>query len=99
MAIDWNSFAVGAEISVIANGTLVAVASDIGLASTNGTKRTIAVDAAMDERSSRHIRKSFIERRESMARVDLLGFDNACRAKVPIRTVETLVTDSHNSLV
>lgn len=94
----WNSFAIGAEVGIVTNSTLVASPSNVVRIGFSGADRTITVNAKMNLIQGTKISDLFIEGGESMARMNLSGTEYASRAIVPIRATQTLVTDTKNRL-
>ena len=98
--IGWTSFATGAEVGIMAYSTLIAVSNNIrGLVA---AERSVAVDAivaSLAKLSSTGIADWFVNGDKAMAGVDEAGIDNACRAIVPVGTVEALVTDTKDVLL
>lgn len=98
--IGWTSFATGAEVGIMAYGTLISVSNNIrGLVA---AERPIAVDAivaSLAKLSSTGIADWFVNGDKAMAGVDEAGIDNAGRAIVPVGAVEALVTDTKDVLV
>ena len=98
MIMGRHRFAVGAEVCVMTDGTFVSVAPNVRLAASGGTQRTIAIDTTMNLSSSTEIGDRLIESCESMARVNLIGAENACRAEVPVWAFQALVSHSSDGL-
>jgi hypothetical protein len=67
------SFAVLAEIGVVANGTLVADALDVRQVLPVLAQRTVAVDAIVTVATVERLCQGFVDGHETMARVDVLG--------------------------
>ena len=94
--------AVGTEVCVVANGTLVAIATDVRLVGLAGALRSIAVDTVVERIVAGIVRyslQSFVDGNEAMTRVIFAGSLMAAIAKVPIRAVETLVSDTNDFLL
>jgi hypothetical protein len=84
------------------DGTLVADAADVGGVGVGlGTKRAITADANMNSlrSSSSDVGKVVIDGNEPMVRVDEAGVLVAAGAVVPVRAVQTLVTNAGDILV
>lgn len=104
--VGWTGLAIGAEICVMADSTLVAIASNVCCNTTsNSTERAIAVDTMMSDLAVRNalvcgnIRERLIDGDESMARVDEAGVYDTSGAVIPVGTVEALVTNTIDVLV
>jgi small basic protein len=98
MLVRWAGLAIGTEISVMADCTLVTVASNIvGLVD---TKRTITVDSVMGRLASKRTKSAgsivdwLVEGNESMAWMDELGIWHASSAIIPIWAIQALVSDT-----
>ena len=95
MCVAGMGLAIGTEIDVVAYGTLISYTSDVAL---TGAKRSIAVDAEVACNGRSLNSKRTIDGHESMFRVGLLGTFEAIAAVVPVRAIETLVTNTENGL-
>ena len=98
--IGGTSLATGAEVGIVAYGTLVAVSDNVrGLAI---AKRSIAVDtmvASLVEVSNTDLTNWLIYGNKAMSWVDERGIVNTSGAVIPIWTVEALVADTIDVLV
>ena len=81
----WDSFTIGTEVGVVADGTLIAGTSDILFVGFTGAERPIAIDAGMFLRAGGLVSKFFEKCGKTMARVDLRCAENTRRAVVPVR--------------
>ena len=93
-----HGFAIRAEVCVVTNGAFVSVAPDVRFAASVRAKRTIAIDAAVNLSSSTKIGDRLVQSRKPMARVNLIGAEDACRAEVPVWTFQALVSHSSDIL-
>jgi hypothetical protein len=98
VVVSRHGFAIRAEVCVGANSAFVSVALDVRFAASVRAKRTIAIDAAVDLSPSTKIGDWLIPSRKPMARVNLIGAEDACRAKVPVWTFQALVSHSSDIL-
>ena len=92
MGIGRQSFAVGAEIGVMADGTLVAVASNVR--PTINTKRTIAIDADMSLGGMEWSSNSLVDRNEAMAGMVLTSSLDASGTVIPIGAAHALIANT-----
>lgn len=91
-----QSLAVGAEIGVVADSTLVAVTDDIRplvLA-----KRTIAEDGVVSLGAHWWIRNCLVDRNKAVSWVDVASTLHTSGAIIPVRAVHALVTYPINVL-
>jgi hypothetical protein len=93
-----HGFAIRAEISIVTNSAFVSVAPDVRFAASVRAKRTIAIDATVNLGSSTKIGDWLVQRRKTMARVNLIGAEDACRAEVPVWAFQALVSHSSDIL-
>jgi hypothetical protein len=98
VVVSRHGFAIRAEVCVGTNSAFVSVALDVRFATSVGAKRTIAIDAAMDLGPSSKVGDWLVQSRKPMARVNLIGAEDACRAKVPVWTFQALVSHSSDIL-
>jgi hypothetical protein len=97
--VGWKSLAVGAEINVIADGTLVANPIDIALGGLVFAQRSITEDAIMDlPIMSLLLGEGFIDWGKSVPGVTLGSIYDAVWTVVPIRAIKTLVAGANNVL-
>ena len=96
VAIAGHSFAVGAEVGVMADGTLVAITSDVALV--RGAQRAVTVDATMSGLGNTGNLDRSVERCKAVARVLLGSITNAGRAVVEIWARQALVADTADAL-
>lgn len=87
-----QSFAVGAEIGIVADGTLVSNPRNIRSVLLSFAKRTIAVYADMSLSALGHLRNRLVKWYKAMSRMAVTSILEATRAVVPVRAVHTLVT-------
>lgn len=85
MRVGWQRLAVGAEISIIAYSTLVAISSDIGLLVL--AKRAITADVSVGDRTIDRAGNVFVDRGKPMTWVNVTGALGASRAVIPIWAV------------
>lgn len=95
--VAWVSLAIGAEVEIMADSTLVASALDVGLAEATVAKRAVTVDANMTCLLSVSSGKRLVNGYETMTMSGLFGV-MAGSAEVKVRTLETLVADTVNRL-
>lgn len=93
-----HGFAIRAEVCVVTNSAFVSVTPDVRFAASVRAKRTIAIDAAVNLSSSTKIGDRLIQSRKAMARVNLIGAEDACRAEVPVWAFQALVSHSSDIL-
>ena len=94
--------AAGTEVGIVADGALVAVSRDVGLANLGGVaERTIAVDAEVA--GTVHVPdpgiRGLVQRDKPMDGVDVPDIDKAGRAVVPVWAVNALVAHAIDVLV
>lgn len=94
--ISRQSLAVSAEVSVVANGTLVAIAPNKALRA--GAEWSVAEDTAMMLPQSWHIGQRFVERCETMTRMRGLSIRKAGRAVVKVWASKALVAHTNDLL-
>ena len=90
--------AAGSEVGIVANDTLVAIASNVNLARIGGASRAIAEYAMMNDRHLGDGGDWLEEGCEAMVRVCVLRTLDAVIAVVKVRTFETLVTNTNDIL-
>ncbi len=102
------SFAVGAEVGVIAHGALVTVTHDVGdegALGSRGAQRTVAADAVVDgsaDVAGLHvggILQVLVDGHEAVVGVDESRIGDAVGAVVPVRAVQALVADANDSVI
>jgi hypothetical protein len=98
MRVGRKSLAVGTEVSVVADSTLVTIALDVGFVGVCRADGSITVDATMNWLATGDVAKGFVDRCKAMTRVSLRRSRSAVRAVVPIGAGETLVTNANNLL-
>jgi hypothetical protein len=81
----WNSFTVGTEVGVVADGALVARASNILLVGLAGAEMSVAVNAEMHLLIGAEVSNLFEESGETMAWMDLRCAENAGGTVIPVR--------------
>jgi hypothetical protein len=91
--------AVGTEIDIVTDGTLVADTGNIALGGLVLAKRSITEDTEVSGVLVRVLADSLVDRNKSMARVVLGSIDDAVRAVIPIGTGQTLVAGTNNTLL
>jgi hypothetical protein len=98
-----TGFTIGAEISVMTNRALESLANNIlRTALPRSAQRAITGDAEMSSTrggAEGSVSQGFVNGDEAMARVNEASVSNAVRAIVPVRTVETLVTNTSDVFV
>jgi hypothetical protein len=102
VAVCRKGLAFSTEVSIMTNRTLVSVPSDPVDVDLVLAERAIAVDATMNLRFRKarldRVRKSFVNGNEAVTRVNVGCTLEAGSAKIPIRTIEALVTDPEDTL-
>ena len=98
VVVSRHGFAIRAEVCVGTNSAFVSVALDVRFAASVGAKRTIAIDAAVDLSPSTKIGDWLVQSRKPMARVNLIGAEDACRAEVPVWAFQAFVSHSSDIL-
>lgn len=93
-----NRFAVGTEVGIVADGTLVAGAPDVLLVRLPGAECAITVNSIVHLFEGADVSNLFEQGCKPMARMDLMRAENASRAVVPIRTAQTFVADAEDVL-
>ena len=76
MLVGWQCLALGAEIGIVADCTLVPIA--VNIAAVVLAKRAIAVDVIMDVRTLSGTRERLVECDEPMAWMACSGIFDAC---------------------
>lgn len=100
VGIGWAGLAAGTEISVIADSTLEAVATDVQRL--RHTQRTITVNTVMESvvcSRACGIDNRIVDGDEAVAWVDELRVWNAGLAVVPVWAVEALMADTIDVLI
>ena len=93
-----KSLAVGTEIDVVTNGTLVADATDVALRRLIFAKRSVTEDAIVNLIIARLFADRFVYGNESVARMILGGTCDAVGTIVPVRARKTLVAGANDAL-
>lgn len=96
VAVGRDSLAVSAEVCIIANCTLVANSRDVLLVAL--AEWAVAEDAKVGLTTFGNFGNGFIDRGESMARVSPWRLFDAFIAIIPIRAIQTLVSNANDSL-
>lgn len=91
-----ESLAVGAEISVVADCALVAIANNIRILV--HAKRSIAMYAIMALDARGWIGYGFVQWDEAMTKVVTSSILDTARAVIPIRAIQALVADTNHVL-
>jgi hypothetical protein len=94
-----QSLARRAEVRVMAHSALVADTRDVGLVDLVPAEWAIAVDARVASEHRLRLRDGVVDGREAVTGMLERGLGNARAAVVPIRAVQTLVTDAKDCLV
>ena len=94
MLVAGDSFAVGAEICVVADSTFVANASNVGLVLFVLAKRAVTEDAVMPDVGRSRVGQWLVNWYESMRRMKRIRVFDACGAVVKVRAVQALVADA-----
>src|SRR3954463_9014040 len=82
MVMSRHGFAIRTEVCVVTNSAFGSVAPDVRFTASVCAKRTIAIDAAVNVGSNTKIGDRLVQSRKTMARVNLIGAEGACRAEV-----------------
>ena len=96
MVVRRKSFAVGAEISVMADSTLVAIANDVGILIC--AEWAIAMDAIVTLGSCWRVGYGFVKWDEAVIGVVTSSILDAARAVIPIWAIQALVANSNDIL-
>lgn len=96
VAVGRDSLAVSAEVCIVANCTLVANSRDVLLVAL--AEWAVAEDAKVDFTTFGDFSNGLIDRGESMAWVSLWRLIDAFKAIIPIRAVQTLVSNADEGL-
>jgi len=99
MPVSRDSFAISAEVGVIAHSTLVANAFDVRHVLLVFAQRPITIDTIVPHSRGVGLGKRLVDRYKPMARMNELGALDALRAEVPVRTVEALVAHTIDELL
>jgi hypothetical protein len=102
VSVDGAGLAIGTEISVVADSTLVADATDVGwVRFVCCAQGAITADANVNRgrRADRNTRKLLVDGHEAVVRVSEAGVQNAEGAVVPVWAIQTLVANASNVLV
>lgn len=91
--------AVGTEVDIVTDGTLVADTGDIALGGLILAEGSITEDTEVNGVLVRVLADGLVDRNKSMARVVLGGIHDAVRAVIPIGTGQTLVAGTNNALL
>lgn len=97
MTVSRQGFAFGAEVSVVADSTLVAISSNVmfGLLA----QRAVAVDSIVDRSAMIGKRNRLIKRHKPMTRMTCSGAFDACRTEVPVWAIQTLMANTVNVFI
>jgi hypothetical protein len=93
-----QSLAVGTEIDVVTDGTLVANTRDVALGGLVLAEGSIAEDAIVDRVLVGLLTDGFIDRGKSVARMVLGSIHDAVRAVVPVGARQALVAGANDAL-
>ena len=99
VGVGGTGFAVGAEVQVGTNSTLVPDSTDISrVGASIRAERSITANAHVDRlrRTSSNVSELIIDGYEAMTRMDEIGILNAMAAEVPVRAVKALVADTRD---
>ena len=97
MCIQRNGFAAGAEVGIVADGTLVTISMNVMLRLALA-ERTVAVDTLMNLAGWLTQGDAIIDRSKAMTRVDKGSTLGAGGAIVPVGACQTLVANTNNGL-
>jgi hypothetical protein len=93
-----SSLTVCAEVRVVADCALESVTTNVVLATFDSAQWAIAVNAKMSLWAWAGESERLVERGEAVAWVNLCGTEMAGRAIVPVRAIQTLMSDADNRL-
>lgn len=93
-----SSLAICTEVRVVADCTLESITTNVVLATLDSAQWTIAVNAEVSLWAWAIQGQRFVERGESVTRVNLCGTEVASGAVVPVWAVQALVTDADDCL-
>lgn len=96
--IGWNCLAIGTEVRVMTDCTLVANALDVSLRIAGRTQWTIAMNAIVTNSTGYRACDWLIERGEPVAGMNVFSICNTFGTVVPIRAAQTLVSHSDDIL-
>ena len=91
MAMIWQSLAIGTEISVVADSTFVAIATNIAMIQLRFAQRAIAVNTVVHLARGRRVGKRFVHGNEAVSRVSMRRSLNTCRTVIPVRAVHAFM--------
>lgn len=94
-----QSFAILAEVCIVADDTLVSHTLDVRLVRLALAKRAIAIDAVVGDRRGRTTLELLINGGEAVTRMSVTSILEALAAVVEVRAVEALVAHTMNHLV
>jgi len=102
VSVGWTGLTSGTVVGIMADSTLVSVASDVCLLKSSGgiAQRTITVDAVVASLGLRAlvngggIKKGFVNGYKTMPGMNEGRISNAGRAEIPIGAIEALVTNT-----
>jgi hypothetical protein len=98
VAVARDGLAVGAEVRIVANRTLVAHTLDIRLILLVFAKRTVTVDAVVARASRDRLGQRLIDWHKTVARVNVLHAQDTLRAVIPVGAVQALVANTIDEL-
>lgn len=90
VAVGRQRLALGAEVSIVADSTLVAISMNV--AAVVSAQRAVAVDVVVNGRTLTEEWDRLVQWDKSMAWVTCSGTFDACRTEIPVRTIQALVT-------
>ena len=93
-----DCFAVGAEVCIMTDCTLIACSSNVLLFGFGRAERPIAIDAKVNFLIGVKVSNLLEESGKTMAGMDLMCAENTDRAIIPVRAAQTLVADTKNVL-
>jgi hypothetical protein len=98
MAVNRDSFTVGTEVGIMTYSTLITIANNVATVAFALAEWPIAVDAIMNLGLRWCIRDWFVDRGESVARMDMLRALDAGRAIIPVRASQAFVANANDVL-
>jgi len=99
MAVNRDSFTVGTEVGIMTYSTLITIANNVATVAFALAEWPIAVDAIMNLGLRWCIRDWFVDRGESVARMDMLRALDAGRAIIPVRASQAFVANANDVLI
>ena len=97
VSISGECLAVGTEVSVVAHGALVSIASDV--VSLVFAERTITTNVLMRHRTTNGTGDVLVDRRKTVTGMDMAGALDTGIAVIPVGAVQALVANTIDVLL